>query len=171
MTLRALVFAEDIMGFTLARDLCDRVLAIDTQGDDTLREQMRRGISQARAAGIKLALAIAHQESEAWVLAGFVPEHDAERELLLTLAERHGFDPAREPHRLTPNRRTDPHDAKRACASLFPEGTLSPRAERCWLETLLETLERSGSRTGLPEYLADVRHNVMPLLGGRATME
>lgn len=246
MTLRVLVFAEDVLGMTLARDLSDRVviergpewladlwrapemrdsqrawsgvdaadpwttwiaakelaqqrrvvthglglkgyalvayraarlaatlqptpdvvvLAIDTQGDEPLRGQMLQGLTRARVEGIPFALAVAHQESEAWAVAGFIAEHDAERSTLRALEATHGFDPTREPHRLTPNRPTDPRDAKRACAALFRGGTRSPRAERCWLDTPLEDLERRGARTGLPEYLTDVARAFLPLLG------
>jgi hypothetical protein len=237
MTLRVLVFAEDVLGMTLARDLYDRVvvergprwmadlwadsatratqrawsgldaadaftkwtsapaiasrhrvvthglglkgyslvayraarlaaraaplpdlvvLCIDTQGSRTMREDLLDGLRRAGAGGLPFALAVAHQEAEAWVAAGFDPENDAENAILRELEAEHGFAPTREPHRLTPNRPTDPHDAKRVCASLFPGGTLSPRAERCWLDTSLDVLEQRGARTGLPEFLADV---------------
>jgi hypothetical protein len=91
-----------------------------------------------------------------WVVAGFVPENNAEKSILRELEAEHGFAPTREPHRLTPNRQTDPHDAKRVCYALCPDGTLSRRAARCWLDTPLEDLERRGAKTGLPDYLADV---------------
>lgn len=244
MTLRVLVVAEDVLGMTLARDLCDRVViergpawlsdlwrdrkirgsqrawsgvdpaepwtkwasgkelaprsrashglgmkgyalvayrfahlaatvqpapdvvmfCIDTQGDDTLRTQMLDGLRKARVEDLPFALAVAHQESEAWAVAGFVPENNAEKATLRDLEAEHGFAPTQEPHRLTPNRPTDPHDAKRVCVSLFPEGTRSPRAERCWLETSLNDLEHRGAKTGLREYLADVARVVLPLL-------
>jgi hypothetical protein len=246
MTLRVLVFAEDVLGATLARDLCDRVviergpgwlsdlwravglrksqrawsgvspadpwttwitakelaprhrvlthglgmkgyslvayraarlaacltpapdvvvLCIDTQGEDAVRAEMLDGLRNARVEALPFALAVAHQESEAWVVAGFVPEHNAERDLLRGLEAEHGFDPTREPHRLTPNRPTDPHDAKRVCRALFSELPPSPRAERCWSDTSLDALERRGAMTGLPDYLADVARVVLPLLG------
>jgi hypothetical protein len=246
MTLRALVFAEDALGMTLARDLCDRVviergpdwladlwrapgiresqrewsgidraepwttwtsakelaprrrlathalgmrgyslvayraarlaatvpwnphvvvLCIDTQGDDAKRAEMLDGLRKARVDDLPFALAVAHQESEAWVVAGFVPENNAEKAVLRELEAEHGFAPTQEPHRLTPNRLTDPHDAKRVCASLFPEGTRSPRAERCWLDASLDDLKHRGARTGLCEYLVDVERVVLPLLG------
>lgn len=247
MTLRVVVFAEDVLGTTLARDLCDRVViergpawladvwrselrdsqrvwsgmaptepwttwtstkeiarqrhvfthglgmkgyslvayraahlaaslepapdlvvfCIDTQGDDTHRQQVVDGLQNARVEGLPFALAVAHQESEAWVVAGFVAENDAEKHTLGELEKEHGFAPALEPHRLTPNRVTNPHDAKRVCRSLFPGGTRSERAERCWRETSLAALERNGARTGLPEYLADITRLVLPLLGAR----
>lgn len=141
------------------------VFAIDTQGDAGLRAQMEEGLARARGENLPVALAIAHQESEAWVVAGFVAENQAEKETLRALEAEHGFAPHREPHRLTPNKQTDPHDAKRVCSALFPDGTTSTRAERCWLDAPLEELERRGSRTGLPEYLADVVRVFWPALG------
>jgi hypothetical protein len=117
---------------------------------------MPEGLRRARVDDLPFALAVAHQESEAWVVAGFVAENNAEKTILRELEAEHGFAPTLEPHRLTPNRQTDPHDAKRVCSSLFPDGTLSPRAARCWLDTPLEDLEQRGAKTGLPDYLADV---------------
>lgn len=252
MTRRVLVFAEDALGMTLARDLCDRVVVergpdwlsdlwrdptlrdgqrawagivlgdphpwttwqaakelaaahrvvahglgldgyalvayrtarlaahlakqlqpapelvffcLDTQGKEDVARKMRHGLERAGVDGPPITLAVMHQEVEAWVLAGFVPETNAEASTLRRLTSEQGFDPTAEPHRLTPNRPTDPHDAKRVCAPLFPKGTLSDRAQRCWLDTPLDELARRGAKTGLPAYLADVARTVLPALG------
>jgi hypothetical protein len=187
MTLRVLVFAEDILGMTLARDLCDRVVVErcaawpadvwsdpalrDSQrvwtgdGHEPLRDEMLAGLARARV-DLPVVLATAHQESEAWVIAGFVATDAAEQATLRRLRSEHGFDPASEPHRLTSGRRQQPHDAKRAHDELIPEGELSERAQRCWLDTPLDELERRAAHTGLPEYLADVARLVLPLLCG-----
>jgi hypothetical protein len=138
---------------------------IDTQGKESVAEQMREGIERACVSGLPISLAVMHQEAEAWLVAGFVPENNAEKSKVRQLEATHGFDPTSEPHRLTPNRPTDPHDVKRVCASLFPDGPQSERAQRCWLDTPLDDLERRGARTKLPEYLADVKATVLPALG------
>lgn len=245
--MRVLVFAEDVMGFTLARDLLDRVVVdrgpdwlsdiwgdrsllgdqrtwtgvdptdrwtkwttlktldrqrhgvthglgikgyalrvygaahivatldplpdlvvfcIDTQGNELLRDQMLDGWRRANVGHLPFVLAVAHQESEAWVIAGFVPENPSEKATLARQTVAHGFDPTSAPHRLTPNHLTNPHDAKRTADALLPDGTLSPRAERCWLDQPLPDLERRGRSTGLPEYLTDVAGVVIPLLAG-----
>jgi hypothetical protein len=139
----------------------------DTDGDETRADQMRAGVERAKVGGLPVTLAVMHQESEAWVVAGFVPENGAEESTLRQLKSELGFDPTSEPHRLTPKRKTDLRDAKRVCECLIPEGSLSDsdRAQRCWLDTPLEDLERRGAKTGLPEYLAAVKATVLPALG------
>lgn len=244
MTLRVVVFGEDILGVTLASDLCDRVVVergprwladlwgertllegqrswtgvapteawtkwtslrshdrrhhsthglgmkgyalvayraahiaarlapvpdvvvfcIDTQGDPGMRRAMQEGVRRADAGELSFAFAVAHQESEAWVVTGFVPENAGEADMLRLETREQGFDPTAAPQRLTPNRSTDPHDAKRVVAALIPEGTLSPRARRCWLDRGLVDLEQRGRETGLPEYLADISDVVLSLL-------
>ncbi|MDO9016466.1 MAG: hypothetical protein Q8S73_37935 [Deltaproteobacteria bacterium] len=144
------------------------VFCIDTQGKADLREEMLDGLRRARVDDLAFVLAVAHQESEAWVLAGFAPEGVAEETMLRRQVVVHGFDPTRDPHRLTPNRPTDPHDAKRVGSALLPDGMVSQRARRCWLDAPLDDLERHGRATGLPEYLADIARSVLPLLTGGA---
>lgn len=247
MTLRVLVVAEDLLGMTLARDLCDRVviergpvdfasiwgdaalretqrvwrgftdadpwstwsdvkthgrtvnalgmkggaviayravhvavrlrprpdvlvLCLDTQGNKhgDLREQMLDGLARAKVDDLPVVLAVAHQESEAWVVAGFEPQHRAERDVVSELRDELGFDPTEEAHRLTPDRRTDPRDAKRVCWRLLPgtEREHSLRGQQCWLATSLDTLERRGAHTGLSEYLAAIQETVLPRIAG-----
>ena len=85
------------------------VFAHDTDGDEGQRAQMRQGIERARVEGMPFALAIAHQESEAWVVAGFVAEHKGRRGPCCARSEaEHGFAPTAEPHRLTPKRSERP---------------------------------------------------------------
>jgi len=245
MTLRVLVLAEDELGMTLARDLCDRVvvergsdwlvelwsypalretqrawtgishgesllkwrslnalsrerrvvmhvkglrgygieagkaarlaatceprpdllvLCRDTDGRESVRQEMQDGLEQARA-DVPVVLAVAHQECEAWVIAGFFATNGAEKALLDKLQSEHGFDPTLEPHRLTAGKATEPHDAKRVHDALLPAGSSSERARQCWLDTPLLDLGHRGARTGLPDYLREVESVVLPLLG------
>ncbi len=143
------------------------VLCRDTDGSASLRRNALDGLALARVE-LPVILAVAHPESEAWVVAGFFAANRAEEEIVRKLRSEHGFNPTAEPHRLTAGKRTDPHDAKRACEALFPDGTSSERAQRCWREAPLEDLERRGAETGLPEYLDDVTQAVMKLLGAPA---
>lgn len=140
------------------------VLCRDTDGNASLRRNAMEGLALARA-GVPVVLAVAHPEAEAWVLAGFVAANREEEAMIQALRAEHGFDPTASPHRLTAGKRADPHDAKRVCEALFPDGTASERAERCWQESPLVELLRRGSETGLPEYIADIASVVLRLLG------
>lgn len=143
------------------------VLCIDSDGDPALRDDLQQGLDRVIGADVPCVLAVAHQESEAWVVAGFVPQGADEEAALLRLATEHRFDPTAAPHRLTAKRPTDPHDAKRVCEALFgAEGTRSERARRCWTDAPLADLEHRGEHTGLPEYLRDVGAVLVRLLGG-----
>ena len=129
------------------------VLCVDTQGNASLHTKLVRGIEHAGAVPFAVLLAVAHQESEAWVVCGFVPADQAEARRLRDYRQRHGFDPTTEAHRLTPNRPTDPHDAKRCCDELLQGDSLSPRASACWQRVPLAVLRERGNRTGLTRYL------------------
>lgn len=117
-------------------------------------------------------VAVMHQESESWFVAGLVP---LGREVNRREAEtkRLDFDPIEQPHRLTPRRVDAKRDAKRVSGTLLhgdPRKRVNPRDERvraCWRETPLEVLERNGRETGLPEYLADVTALLLPALRNR----
>ena len=137
----------------------------DTDGAPGLRAEMLRGLKRA-SVDVPMVLAVAHQEAEAWVLAGFAHRHAQEREALSSLTREIGFDPSAEPHCATSNVRDDPRDAKRCCGHLLPEGMHSQRAAACWRETTLDDLARRGVSTGLPEYLADVERVLLPVLTG-----
>ncbi len=144
------------------------VFCIDTDGSATVREELLDGLRKARVESLRFVLAVAHQECESWVLAGFVPDSAHERRLVESLEAEHGFDPTAEPHRMTPKNLSDPHDAKRICQQVFADSSTHrvPRAQSCWLDTPLAELERRGSATGLPEYLANMRDAILPQVAG-----
>lgn len=142
------------------------VLCHDTDGREALRAEMLRGVQRARVDGLPILLAVAHQEAEAWVLAGFEPRHAAERDALRGLATELGFDASAEPHRATANVRDDPRDAKRCCEALLGDDLYAPRATDCWQQTPLQRLRTRGAQTGLAEYLCDVELRLLPVLTG-----
>jgi len=149
------------------------VIAHDTQGDAGLRERIRAAVDRSAIDGedhVPVLLAIMHQESNAWLVAGFVPDaqgtqrREDERQRL-------GFDPVEHPHRLTPGRSDTKKDAKRVCGTLlFGEAGADAQptddlVRACWRETPLDTLEHNGNQTGLPEFLVDVATRLLPTLG------
>lgn len=142
------------------------VMCMDTQGVSTHRADVLAGLARAHVDDLPMLLAVAHQEVEAWVLAGFLPRHNDERDALVGLTREIGLDPTAEPHRMTPGRSTALRDAKRCLTRLLPDGTQSPRAVSCWLDTPLEALLRRAASTGMPEYVADVERALLPAITG-----
>jgi hypothetical protein len=142
------------------------VMCRDTDGNTSLRSEMVLGLERAHVEDVPMVLAVAHQEAEAWVVAGFVPRHANERELVARLSEELGFNPTTAPHLLTPKTRADSRDAKRCTTELLAKGIFTDRGMTCWLDTPLDELARRGAATGLPEYLADLERVFLPLLAG-----
>lgn len=137
------------VGVALA-SMCEQV-------DDILRDET--------AAPCVLCVAMA-PEAEAWVCAGFSPSGEQERGAHKALCDELSFDPTTQPHRLTGGDESEPNDAKRALKRLVPD-KYSERAERCWTETPLETLEDRGRCAGIREFLQAVRGFAIPFLSSK----
>lgn len=141
------------------------VFVVDMDGDG---EERRKGIKQARTADdwsdFKIVIGCADLEREAWVLNGFEPQDEAERELLQEAHKEIGFSPVEKAHELTAK---DDHSAKSAKRVLnkLTQGSWD-RQEQCWLQTPLETLEKNGEGSGLTAFLAEVKDTLIPLCTG-----
>jgi hypothetical protein len=157
--------------FSVARELVqtrkkvDAVLIVwdmDDQGDQRLR-----GLSQARDearhwASFAIVLGCPDPMREAWVLAGFEPESDDERDSLRALRQELGFHPCEEAHRL---------DAKEEHAKKSPKRMLGlltkrdhDREMRCWTTVPLTTLRARGQDNGLTAFLEEVSAVLVPLV-------
>jgi hypothetical protein len=140
------------------------ILIRDSDGDlDRLA-----GLEQARAEWKEttpIVLGLAHPKREAWVLAGFVPRDDEERQRLLAARQALGFDPSLRAHLLLASEAGALHDAKRVLAALT--GGQATREEICWMECGLEVLEERGVENGLAAYVREVRERLVPLFTGR----
>lgn len=127
----------------------DAILLIrDTDG----RTERREGLEQARDASklnVPIVLGIAHPKREAWVLSGFIPKDEEERQRHATIREKHGMNP----------------DPKVVVENLF--GGDYHRERSCWAETALDVLEKEGVNNGLADYLHDIRQRLAPMVGGR----
>src|SRR5262249_16761363 len=87
------------------------------------------GLDQALAihAACPVIVATPHQEAEAWFLAGFIPQGDAEESRLRACTAELGFSPPEEPHRLTAHPNQARTDAKRVLrVLLFDEDASRP---------------------------------------------
>ena len=151
------------------------LLSFDTDG---AAPDMRcaAGVAEAALPEVRIVIAVAHQEFDSWIVAGFVPgpahEHQAlaDEKAQLTAAG-HPLDPVTEPHRLTSNVRNDPRDAKKLCQRLLglndQADPAHARVNAC-LDAPLHTLEANGKHAGLAEFIRDVQQVVLPLLGDRS---
>lgn len=106
-----------------------------------------------------------HRESEAWLIAGFVPQNNAEREALQRACDTLEFDPTLQPERLLSNVSGDERDCKRVARTLFdPSGGFSlrnPRVQACWSDTPLALLEERGERAGIKNFIEQVQTVVL----------
>ncbi len=132
------------------------VLCRDTD-NKPVRDEMNRAIVAMGDLPFTVLSAVAHREAEAWVVAGFEARDERERRALRALQQSIGFDPTREPHRMTANDAGSPRDAKRVCEALLEGPALGDRGRMCWEETPLTVLIARGVETGIPEYVASVR--------------
>lgn len=136
------------------------VLVRDSDG----QEERRTGLHQARKERewpFAVAIGVAHPKRESWLLAGFEPQGDAESRALSELHEELRFDPRLEAERLRAKSPGAARSAKRVLERLL--GGLLSREEACWKDSDLETLRMRGLRSGLADYLEEVRTRVVPL--------
>jgi hypothetical protein len=110
---------------------------------------------------VPIVIGLAHPKRECWVLAGFEPQDDQESRCLSSVCEQLGFDPRHHAERLTHRGSGELRSAKRVLAELT--GGDWQRESECWRTADLEVLAARGSGTGLAEYLAEVRRELLPL--------
>ncbi|MEP7123525.1 MAG: hypothetical protein ABJE95_21535 [Byssovorax sp.] len=133
----------------------------DDQGD-----ARRDGLDQARTIArldeqFRVVLGCPDMEREAWVLAGFEPDHETEQQRLDEERRGLGFCPSAEAHRLRDNDDNALRSPKRALAALTAGD--SSREERCWTEAPLDRLEQRGGSSGLKAFLDDVGRELVPM--------
>jgi hypothetical protein len=136
------------------------ILTRDTDNDSARRE----GYAQARAAQrwpFVVIVGVAETKRECWILAGYEPRNDAERELLAREREELGFDPRSSAERLTASEKGARRDAKRVLDALT--GCDPEREDACLEEPPLALLRQRGANTGLALYLQEVEERLVPV--------
>ena len=133
----------------------------DEQGDSR-----REGLEQARSVAVResnfrVVLGCPDMEREAWVLAGFEPEHKTEQQRLDEERRALGFCPCIEAHRLRDNDDHAPRSPKRALMALTSGD--SSREEKCWAEAPLDRLKQRGESSGLRAFLEEIEKELVPL--------
>jgi len=144
----------------------DAVLFVRDQDDQPER---RRGLKQARTEHEnsrkrpEIVIGFAIPEREAWVLSGFEPQDEGERDRLTDERRTLGYQPHEQSHRLTTCPDTAPNSPKRVLRQL--SGGNSDRERHCWHVTSLDLLRERGTENGLAAYLDEVRTRLAPLIG------
>jgi hypothetical protein len=147
---------RDIAAVIFIRDLDDQ-------------PERRDGLKQARQEHGNPSLAIvigtADRNREAWVLNGFEAQDAQEKRVLENIAKDLKFDPCLDAHRLRSTAKTDP-DRRRNPKHVLEQltGGDHDREQRCWQETDLDVLRKLGTKTGLTDYLAEVKERLSPMI-------
>lgn len=163
--------AADAMAADIALQLALRegrfdavFLLRDSDNDD----ERRKGLNQARERDslhswpFQVIIGLAHPKREAWVLAGFQPKSAEETERIVSVRKKLGFDPCTSSHELTASKHRAKRDIKRVLHELT--GSDPDREASCWQETDLAVLAERGQRTGLADYLDEVRDRWVPVV-------
>jgi len=133
--------------------------------DDDRQTERRAGLEQARSSstiGVPVVVGLAHPKRECWVLAGFEPRDAHEADRVAELTKDLGFDPRQQAERLTARRKGEERDAKRVVELLT--GGDWDRQAACWNHADLELLDARGRKTGLTDYLHELRDRLVPLI-------
>ena len=149
----------------LLRLLCVPMHGVLLIRDDDGDARRRQGLEQARSEyseKVPIVIGLARTKRECWVLAGFEPCDEGERERLESLRSELGFDPRDKAEDLTAKHDHDRRSAKRVLAELT-QGDLD-RERDCCRNTSLVTLGVRGTNTGLQAYLQEVQDRLTPVL-------
>jgi len=133
--------------------------------------ERREHIEQARLEHIdrqpKLAIIIGTPDRmrEAWVLNGFIPSTQDEKQILKEITTQLTFNPCEESHRLR-NSLTEPDRLRnpKVVVEKLTGGRME-REQQCWEETDLEHLRKNGVHTGLTAYIDEIEERLIPIIG------
>ncbi|MBI1902972.1 MAG: hypothetical protein HYS13_17885 [Planctomycetia bacterium] len=146
-------------------DTVDAIVLIRDADDQNVR---RQGLEQARAlfsSQTAIVIGLAVPERECWVISGFEPENDDERQRLESEIQKLGFNPSLRSHELTAVKddraKRSPKRVLKALANDDIE-----RERNCWQITPLTVLEERGRHNGLKDYLREVEELLSPLMTG-----
>jgi len=149
--------------------LSQRPDAVILMRDADLQDQgRRRGLEQARQehelrgrSPNVVVIGLAVPKREAWVLVGFDPLDDEEREALASEQRRLGFDPTRRPHQLTASKHGAEHDIKVCVSALAIDQS---REVACYSSRSISELRERDKGIGLSGYLNEVLDRICPIL-------
>ena len=133
--------------------------------------ERKEGIEQARLEHInktpklEIIIGAADPKREAWVLNGFIPSNQQEKQIIEEIKNKLSFDPSIESHRLRATSEKEPErirNVKVVVAQLI--GNDMEREKQCWEETNLKHLRERGVDTGLTDYICEVEERLAAIL-------
>ena len=133
--------------------------------------ERKEGIEQARLEHInktpklEIVIGAADPKREAWVLNGFIPSNQQEKQIIEEIKNKLSFDPSIESHRLRATSEKEPErirNVKVVVAQLI--GNDMEREKQCWEETNLKHLRERGVDTGLTDYIQEVEQRLAAIL-------
>jgi hypothetical protein len=133
--------------------------------------ERKEGIEQARLEHInktpklEIIIGAADPKREAWVLNGFIPSNQQEKQIIEEIKNKLSFDPSIESHRLRATSEKEPErirNVKVVVAQLI--GNDMEREKQCWEETNLKHLRERGVDTGLTDYIQEVEQRLAAIL-------
>jgi len=138
--------------------------------DQDSQPERRIGLEQARNEhpSLTILIGLAVIEREAWVLAGFVPQDDAEQAMLDAERQTLGFLPHVKSHWLTAGKDDNAKLSPKRVLKALTGG--NPQRERpSWTTTPLNLLRERGTDNGLSQFLDEVHTRLAPLYDPAAT--
>jgi len=135
------------------------------------QSERREGIEQARSEHInrqpklEIIIGTADRMREAWVLNGFIPSNQQEKQILQEITTELRFNPCEESHRLCSNsweERDRIRNPKVVVEKLT--GGRMQREQQCWEETSLELLRKKGLHTGLTADINEIEERLIPII-------
>jgi hypothetical protein len=146
-------------------DAVDAILLIRDLDDQAER---RIGLEQARrayAASTTIVIGVAIVERESWVISGFDPANQDERDALAEETRNLGFNPCLRSHELTAGKDNRAKKSPKRVLAVLTDNSWE-RQRACWQTTPLAVLEERGLANGLTDFLEEVRRYLAPLITG-----
>ena len=137
------------------------VLMRDMDTQPERRKDMDVARDEFALAAFEVVIGAANPKREAWVLNGFEPETKEEEASLVARVLELNFDPREQAERLTAKTAGAYRNAKRVLEKLI--GDSYEREQQCWKQTDLDLLKKRGEKTGLRDYLEEVRVRLLSL--------
>ncbi|WP_071190742.1 hypothetical protein [Trichormus sp. NMC-1] len=133
--------------------------------------ERKEGIEQARSEHInktpklEIVIGAADPKREAWVLNGFIPSNQQEKQILEEIKNNLSFDPCIESHRLRATSEKEPERIRNVKVVVEQlTGKDMEREKQCWEETNLKHLRERGVDTGLTDYIQEVEKRLAAII-------